>query len=541
MREQQKRMILSLVTGAVLATLFLTLVLWLASPSVARSDGDVLARIRFTSRAQVAAWLAQGVDVWEVREGYALAQLSPAQAARLRSAGNVVTEQPLPTGYATYPDCYRTYSDTVAFLRTLSDTYPALVTLYDIGDSWEKTQGQANRDLWAVRITNAAVAGPKPSIFVAAEHHARELITPEVTMRLASLLTEGFGSDPQATWLLNEREIWLLPMTNPDGHVQAEHHEDWRKNTNSSGSTCTGHSSPNSFGVDLNRNYGYGWGGVGSSEDPCNEVYRGTSAFSEPETQAVRDSVTAEQPDVLISLHSYSDLILYPWNSTLIAPPDEDGLRALAARMARYNGYRYGQPARLLYPVTGDTTDWAYGTLGIPSYTIEIGGGWDDGYFWPSCTRVTPLWDEVRPSLLYAAAAADSPYDRAHGPDVSNIQVVSSTLAGGTLGNMLSLTVTAQIYDPDGGGAQVAAAEVSFDRLAPAGAGQPLAATDGQFDQATESVTGNLSLPLFHVPRLLFVRGQDHEGHWGPPTATWVYPLSTGFRTFIPFVSLHGP
>ncbi len=540
MIERKKRAILSLAIGTFLGALLLALVLLLSPSSVARSDGDVLTRLRFTSRAQVAAWVAQGVDVWEVRDDYVLAHLSPAQAARLRNAGDVLTEQPLPTGYATYPECYRTYSDTVAFLQTLTDTYPALVTLYDIGDSWEKTQGRANRDLWAVRITNAAIPGPKPSIFVASEHHARELITPEVAMRLASLLTEGFGSDPQATWLLNEREIWLVPMTNPDGHVQAEQHEDWRKNTNTSGDTCSGHSSPNSFGVDLNRNYGYGWGGIGSSTDPCNEVYRGASAFSEPETQAIRDFVTAEHPDILISLHSYSDLILYPWNSTLIAPPDEDGLRALASRMARYNGYTYGQPARLLYPVTGDTTDWAYGTLGIPSYTIEI-GGWDDGYFWPSCNRVTPLWEDVRPSLLYAAAVADSPYDRAHGPDVSNIQVVSSTLTG-TLGNMQSLTVTAQIYDPDGGAAQVAAAEVSFDRPAPAGTGQPLAAMDGHFDQASELVGGNLSLTSFlQTPHLLFVRGQDQEGHWGPPSAVWVYPANRDYLSYIPFVALPAP
>lgn len=506
----------------------------LASRSLAaQGEGDaLLARLPFSSRWQIAEWVNQGVDVWEVQERYVLAHLTPAQSARLRTEGIALTEEPLPAGYAAYPACYRTYSDTVAFLRTLSETYPSLVTLFDVGDSWEKTKALSDRDVWAARLTAADVPGPKPKLFVVAEHHARELITPEVAMLLASLLTEGYGNDAQATWLLNEREVWVVPMANPDGHVQAEQNEDWRKNTDTDDGDCPGSSSPNSYGVDLNRNYGWNWGGVGGSPSPCNLTYRGVAAFSEPETQAIRDLVSAQQPDILISLHSYQDQILYPWNSTITPPPDEDGLRALASRMARYNGYTYGQPSVILYPVSGDTTDWAYGTFGIPSYTIEIGGS-GDGQFWPPCWRVDTLWGEVRDSLLFAAAAADAPYDRAHGPDVTALQVATHTLAGGP-----ALTMTAQIRDPDGGGDYVAAAEVSFDKLAAAGAGQPLTSADGSFDQATETVSDALSLAgMAPGSHLLFVRGQDQEGNWGPPDAARFSVGEHGEQYFLPMMS----
>jgi len=511
----------------------------LAQPLAAQPNGDVLAYIPYTNRRQIAGWVAQGMDVWEVREDVVVAHLTAEGAAKLRAVGLEFSTTTLPADYADYPACYRTYSDTVAFLQSLSTTFPSLVTLYDVGDSWEKTQGLANRDLLSVRLTNSAIPGPKPKLFVVAEHHARELITPEVAMFLADLLTKEYGTDPQATWLLDEREIWIMPMANPDGHVQAEHYQNWRKNTDFDSGTCSSYSPPESYGVDLNRNYGYLWGGVGSSGNPCSPVFHGAAAFSEPETQAVRDLVNAQKPNILISLHSYQKQILYPWSSTAQPPPDEEGLRALASRMARYNGYRYGQPANLLYAVTGDTTDWAYGTLGIPSYTFEIGGP-EDGYFWPPCSRMNRLWAEVRDSLLYAASAADSPYERAQGPDVTAIAAFTGTLTG-TLAGKITLTVTAQIHDPDGDGAHVAAAEASFDRPAPAGTGYPLSPSDGQFDEPTESVAGGwLSLSLQPGSHLVFVRGRDEAGHWGPPAATRI-TIRWAESVFLPYVAVAPP
>jgi predicted deacylase len=508
----------------------------LAQPLAAQRTGDVLAYIPYTDRRQIAGWVAQGMDVWEVREDVVVAHLTTETAARLRAAGLEFSTATLPADYADYPSCYRTYSDTVAFLQSLSATFPSLVTLYDVGDSWEKTQGLANRDLLSIRLTNSAIPGPKPKLFVVAEHHARELITPEVAMFLADLLTKQYGTDPQATWLLNEREIWIMPMANPDGHVQAEHYQNWRKNTNLDNGICSGYSPPESYGVDLNRNYGYLWGGVGSSGNPCSQVFHGATAFSEPETKAIRDLVNAQKPNILISLHSYQKQILYPWNSTTQPPPDEESLRALASRMARYNGYQYGQPASLLYPVSGDTTDWAYGTLGIPSYTFEIGGA-EDGYFWPPCSRMNALWSEVRDSLLYAASAADSPYERAQGPDVTAIEALTRTLTG-TLAGKITLTVTARIHDPDGAGAYVAAAEASFDRPASAGTGYPLSPSDGLFDEPTESVAGGWpSLSLEPGSRLVFVRGQDEAGHWGPPAATRI-TVQWAESIFLPYLAV---
>ena len=163
--------------------------------------------------------------------------------------------------------------------------------------------------------------------------------------------------------------------------------------------------------MDLNRNYGYQWGfdDEGSSSDPGSSVYRGPAPFSEPETQAVRDLFLRKNFQAMISYHSFSQVILYPWGYTAQPSDRNEELRTIAAEMSRriqaVNGrtYVYGQSSGpSMYLTNGDTTDWTFGIAGIPSYTIELppidelGGG-----FFNRLEDINPIFNENLPAALY--------------------------------------------------------------------------------------------------------------------------------------------
>jgi carboxypeptidase T len=175
------------------------------------------------------------------------------------------------------------------------------------------------------------------------------------------------------TWL-STSEIWVAPMVNPDGHEHTRTTDRlWRKNRR--------RNRDGSIGVDPNRNYGYMWGTLDvntSSHVPSDETYVGPRAFSEPESRAIRDLIGRELLSGIITYHSYSQLILYPWGYT--ADPiaeDPSKMAVLSDRMstkiAAVHGVNYvAQQSSQLYPTAGDTTDWTYGVYGIPSFTIEL-------------------------------------------------------------------------------------------------------------------------------------------------------------------------
>jgi hypothetical protein len=359
--------------------------------------------------------------------------------------------------------------------------------------------------------------------------HGRELITPETAMVFIDHLTGEYGTDPDVTWLLDHHEIHVLVSTNPDGHVKNEPGEPWawwRKNTQPYGSCIK-------YGVDLNRNHTFKWACCGgSSPDPCYETYRGPEAASEPETQALEAYIRGLFPDqrgpddgdaapldatgVLITLHSYGNLVLWPWGWTAEPAPNLDGLAALGRKMASYNGYTAGA-GTTLYFTDGTTDDGSYGELGIASYTFEIGRNGDG--FYPSCDRYHDLIQPNIPALLYAAKVARTPYMTSHGPDALSVVASPSLLpAGGTV------QLSAEIDDMDNGGNAIVAAEYYVD-VPPWDGGSPLpmAAVDGAFDERSEDVEA-MVLTLCGQPgrHILFVRGQDNLGNWGPVSAAFV-------------------
>jgi len=283
-------------------------------------------------------------------------------------------------------------------LRTLERDHPQLARVVELGESLEK------RKIYALKISgNVAVAENEPAILFAGCHHAREWISVEVPLLLGKHLLENYAGSAEIQDLVNRSEIWIVPIVNPDGLEYTIHaYRYWRKNRR--------FNADGSYGVDINRNYGYQWGydNIGSSPEPASDVYRGTAPFSEPETDAVRRLFLSRSFRAMISFHSFSQDILYPWGY-INAPTSKDAeLEAIAGTMSgliaavRGTVYAYGRAAGLLYTTNGDTVDWAFGLAGIPAFTIELPPvDVDHGGFFNDEAAIDAIFRENLPAMLY--------------------------------------------------------------------------------------------------------------------------------------------
>jgi murein tripeptide amidase MpaA len=293
---------------------------------------------------------------------------------------------------------FHSYSEVERELFALADSYPELIRIVDIGDSVE------GRNIYAAKISDNVYAEEnEPEVVFMGCHHAREWISVEIPLLLVRYLGEQYAQNARIRHLVNHSQIWIIPLVNPDGlEFSIYFYRYWRKNMRDN--------RDGSFGVDLNRNYGYLWGkdNSGSSPDPESYVYRGPAPFSEPETQAVRDFVATHDIRSLVTYHNYSQIIMYPWGHTTESPPDQSLLHDMSARMSQLmepvNGrfYGYGQAGAALYVTNGDTADWSYGVYGIPSFTIELPPlDQIHGAFYNSETDIMPIFWENLPAMLY--------------------------------------------------------------------------------------------------------------------------------------------
>jgi hypothetical protein len=517
-------------------------------------NGPWVVRAYYEDRAQVnemAAWL----EPWEVHhdEGYLVVAVDAAQYQRLLEIGfrlevdAELTAQlnrpnvPLPgqvEGIPGYP-CYRTVEETYATAQSLVTNYPNLATWIDAGDSWEKTEpgGNPGYDMMVLRLTNANVPGPKAKLFVMTAIHAREYATAELNTRFAEYLVYNYGLDPDVTWILDYHEIHLLLMSNPDGRKHAETGLYWRKNTNENYCSPTS----NDRGADLNRNFEFQWGCCGgSSGSQCSETYRGPSPASEPETQAVQNYVRSEFPDqrgpdlgdpapadamgIFLDIHSYSELVLWPWGFTYQTAPNATALQTLGRKFAYFNNY-WPEQAIGLYPTDGTTDDFGYGDLGLAAYTFEIGTS-----FFQSCSSFeNTIVPGNLPALLYAAKATSLPYMLPAGPDALDVAVSPEEVLPGQ-----PLQLTAMIDDTrysNSNGTEptqnIAAAEYYIDVppwvTTTTPVAYPMVASDGSFDETSEAVEAAVDTSgLAGGRHILFVRGQDAAGNWGPVSAVFL-------------------
>jgi murein tripeptide amidase MpaA len=280
---------------------------------------------------------------------------------------------------------FYTYDEVVTELDSMRLLYPNITEKSSLGIT------EQGRDIWMVKISdNPQVneSAAESAIYYDALHHAREPAAMAVTIYYMYWLLENYGVKPEATYLVDNREIFFIPVVNPDGYVYNQTTNPsgggmWRKNRKDNpGSSC--------FGVDLNRNYSFGWGDPnGSSGDPCDNTYRGPTPFSEPETRAVRDLILAVSPAISFSTHSVAGRYLNPYGYTSISP-DYDVYSEFASDFAVSNRYLYGRTSEMLgYFSSGTTRDYLH-SEGTYAWTPEIGGS----DFWPFQSEIIPLVSE---------------------------------------------------------------------------------------------------------------------------------------------------
>lgn len=527
------------------------------TPGPEQTDQVVVVRIRAETQDDLQRLLGLGLDMLETRDGNdLLAIVTRREQATLTADGWDVRVDPQQTALLsqasvqTFQSGYRTVEEIEQFLHTMAEEYPTLTRLVDIGDSWDRQQPGApvGYHLWALRITNQAITETKPVFFLMAATHARELTTAEIAIRFVDYLLTNYGRDAEATWLLNEHEIVVVPMVNPDGRKLAEQGYLQRKNTNTSyGGNCpTPPRSSSHFGVDLNRNFSFQWGAE-KDVSPCSAVFPGGTPASEPETQSLQAFIQSLYPNhprlgdgvaapytttgVLISLHSYSDLVLWPWGYTYEPAPDATGLEQLGQRLAAFNHYEPTQ-AIGLYPTSGTTDDWAYGELRIAAYTFEIGP--DTG----SCAGFMPpyacldgeeggsFWPRNLPALLYAARVSRAPYVQPDGPDIAvrSLSLISDT-------DLLTLTLTLTNTEEPISATEVyvgASPWYSSTQLAlqpstttPASEQQWQVVTSTSVFTHTCSSREGTCLGTADLVPVLLVRAKDAAGDWGPFRAVW--------------------
>ena len=427
------------------------------APATATGSGLYEYRVpkRTDLNADAQLLLNKGFDLLEEGEGGAALRVlgTSAERDRLTSLGftpSVVRtvkptlwEAPEP-GDLTFYGGYQTVAGQYTHFDDVARRYPKLAVPVKYGQSWKKINGQGGHDLRAICITRVSSRAdcssqphaPKPRFLLMAGVHSREIAAGEVAYRFIDKLVQGYGTDRQITDLLNTTEFWVVPVANPDGLdlVQAggEAPHFHRKNANDThGADCGTPANPGAphVGVDLNRNSSFQWNTGGSSPDPCSPAFHGPSAGSEPETVAFESLLRKLYPDtrgtgltdaaapntrgMFISMHSDTRMVLFPWAWSTDHSPNDASLRAIAGEIATATGYRHGQVNELLYQASGGNDDWAYGELGVPSWTIEVGDPVDNtcNGFFPAYSCMTDSYVPLLvPALLNAARHAKAPY-----------------------------------------------------------------------------------------------------------------------------------
>ncbi|MBK7141107.1 MAG: immune inhibitor A [bacterium] len=299
---------------------------------------------------------------------------------------------------------FRTFAQIVALLDSLSAARPDIMTAkFSIGQSVE------GEEIWVVKVSdNPNVDENEPEVFYNSYIHAREPAGAAALLNVLRHLIANYGIDPEVTDIVDTRELYFMPVVNPDGVKYNESTNPdggglWRKNRRNTGSA---------FGVDLNRNFAFKWGydDIGSSPSASSEVYRGPSAFSEIETQLLRDFVISRNFSVCNNIHTYSNLVIWPYGYDRIYSHQEDFFQELGDSLTQYNGYA-PDVSWTLYPTNGAADDWMWGdTISKPrfvSFTTEIGGNTDG--FWPAPARIPALEAENLYPNLFLAKIADNP------------------------------------------------------------------------------------------------------------------------------------
>jgi len=290
-----------------------------------------------------------------------------------------------------------TLAEMEAILDAFAKDYPKLCSKkVSIGKSVE------GRNIWMVKISdNVLIDESEPEAFYDALHHAREPLSMQTTILFMDELLTGYGKDAEATFIVNERELYFVPCVNPDGYEYNRSTRPggggmWRKNRRNNGN--------NVYGVDLNRNYTTGWTMPygGASTSPSSSTYRGTAAFSEPEAAAVEAFAKGRKFTQVCSCHTYTGVLLRAWGYQQGDPQNVAEYKLLGDLLTADNGIAHGSASQLLYIASGTALDHHHAARGAISWTPELGKS-SEGGFWPNATNLVKIARRHQPMFRMMA------------------------------------------------------------------------------------------------------------------------------------------
>jgi len=295
---------------------------------------------------------------------------------------------------------YHNFQETTDLLKALAAKHPDVASLMSIGKTVE------GRDIWCLRVNSTAkgaAASSKPGALYVGTHHAREHLANEVPLLFAVWLLDNRAA-PEVRKYIETLDIYVIPMLNPDGaeyDIRTGSYKWHRKNMRVN--------SDKSVGVDLNRNYNSWWCTAGASSYPGSDTYCGPSAFSEPESMAVKKFVEARKNlKTMNSYHSYASTILYPYGGSEAEVPDANDRKvfvAMARQMGLLTGYR-PEKSSDMYVATGDTCDWAYDAARIFAFTTELEGNG----FYPGAGIIDRAVKGNIKAAVYMLSVTDNPH-----------------------------------------------------------------------------------------------------------------------------------
>uniref|UniRef100_A0A452HUG2 Carboxypeptidase A1 n=1 Tax=Gopherus agassizii TaxID=38772 RepID=A0A452HUG2_9SAUR len=298
---------------------------------------------------------------------------------------------------------YHTLDEIYDFLDLLVAANPDLVSKIQIGNSYE------GRPLYVLKFSTGGAK--RPAIWIDTGIHSREWITQASGVWFAKKIVDSYGKDPSLTSILDNLDIFLEIVTNPDGFAFTHtKNRMWRKTRSiNSGSAC--------IGVDPNRNWDAGFGGAGASSNPCSETYHGPYANSELEVKAIVDFVKSHgNIKAFISIHSYSQLLMYPYGYTRTQAADYQELdniakAAVAALSSLYGTrYRYGSIITTIYQASGGTIDWTYNQGIKYSFTFELRDTGSYGFLLPANQIISTAEETWLALMTIMEYTRDHPY-----------------------------------------------------------------------------------------------------------------------------------
>ncbi|XP_054632507.1 carboxypeptidase A4 [Dunckerocampus dactyliophorus] len=290
-----------------------------------------------------------------------------------------------------------------SWMDTLVSQYPTLVTKELIGRSYE------NRPMYVLKFSTGGTK--RPSIWIDTGIHSREWVSQATGVWTANKIASVYGTDASLTSLLDTMDIYMLILANPDGYVYSHTNDRmWRK-------TRSKNPSSRCRGVDPNRNWDAGFGGPGASRNPCSDSYHGPSAHSEVEVKNVVNLIKSHGNfKSFISVHAYSQLLMYPYGHSCSHIPHHNELdslgRAAVQKLTSLHGTRYkvGSICKIIYQASGGSIDWSY-NLGIKySFAFELRDTGRYGFLLPA-NQIIPTASETWLALKHIMEyVRDHPY-----------------------------------------------------------------------------------------------------------------------------------